>query len=225
VRGRDAQSDGAQDGIVLEEIVTAPRVEVRPRADFAARAFAFGPAGQDDADVYLPRRVLAEILEQARAAGDMETGGFLLGHLLRDGARGDVYAEVTEHVPARYAQSHAAKLVLTPATWRHVQGVIELRAAGELLLGWQHKHPFFCRNCPSESRERCAFRLPFYSREDQELHATCFPRAWTVGLLVSDHGASEPSVTCYGWRGGVIRERGFSVVVEETPANRGEQCA
>jgi hypothetical protein len=90
-----------------------------------------------------------------------------------------------------------------------VRGVLDLRAGGEVLLGWWHLHPEFCARCPEQSRARCAFRRPFFSNEDVALHAACFPRAWQVALLVSDLGEPELRVNLFGWRDAMIAERGF----------------
>jgi hypothetical protein len=207
----------------FQEILLPYRVEESALEPLLERALAVGPSDDADASFLLPQRTMSEILERSAASPNVEVGGFLLGYVRRAAGSPDVFVEVTEQVPAMYAQSHAAKLVFTPQTWRAVHDVIALRDRGELLLGYWHLHPWFCRACPRESRERCAFRHPFYSREDCELHATCFARAWSVGLLVSDHGTGCPSVTMYGWREGVIAERGFHVVGADAPQSKGER--
>jgi len=215
---RTAGPSNAED-TEFDEIITPVRTQQRAVPDLDRDALALGPQSIRDALVLLPQQATSEILERSRLSPEREIGGFLLGYVHRAAGGCDVFVRVTEQVPARHAQSHPSKLVLTPDTWRDVQKVIALRGKGELLLGYWHLHPWFCRPCPTESRERCAFRLPFYSREDRELHAACFPRAWSLGLLVSDHGTESPSVTLYGWRDGVIVERGFHVQANDEDAN------
>ena len=150
----------------------------------------------------------------------METGGFLLGHLRRARESGDVFVEITDYVPAAHTERHPTRLVFSPETWRHVRGVIELRNLGELLCAWLHSHPNFCARCPAEARARCAYRLPFFSEEDVDVHASCFPRAWQSALLVSDVGEPERRLTCYGWRGGIVVERGLNAFEGGKDANR-----
>jgi hypothetical protein len=178
--------------------------------------------------VYSLREDRGTALEAETDYGEGGVSWIVRGDLdsVRDGelfASSTIFTSCDLDHPHSYFKADRIK-ILTPDTWRDVQKVIALRGKGELLLGYWHLHPWFCRPCPMESRERCAFRLPFYSREDCELHAACFPRAWSLGLLVSDHGTETPSVTLYGWRDGVIVERGFHVVQsdEDATAHCGE---
>jgi len=49
---------------------------------------------------------------------------------------------------------------------------------------------------------------PFFSGEDRHAHTTAFPAAFQTAFVftVTDDGIRHH---CYGWRRGVIRERGF----------------
>ena len=110
----------------------------------------------------------------------------LVGKLHRDPAGGDLLVEITAQLPAPHTVSQAASLTFTPDTWAAVDRALALRRRGELMLGWWHYHPDFCRKCPPENRRRCHLAATFFSAEDVNLHRTCFGRAYHVALLVSD---------------------------------------
>jgi proteasome lid subunit RPN8/RPN11 len=167
--------------------------------------------------VLVPAHVLDEILAHARQAGDVETGGILVGHLRRTpGASRELYVEVTAQVPALHAESQTAKLTFTAETWSEAQSFLELRGRDELMVGWWHLHPHFCKACPPESRSDCVFARDFFSTEDVHLHRTCFSRAWQIALLASDHGGPEPSIALFSWRNGSVVQRGFDVLADES---------
>jgi hypothetical protein len=164
--------------------------------------------------VFVPRRILDETFALAGDAGDVETGGALLGALRRDGNAGDVFVEITAQVPAAHTVADSTRVTFTPATWAAVQAAIALRGRSELLAGWWHLHPDACRlrGCPRERRARCAAASPFFSAEDVHLHTTCFPSAWHVALLVSDSTLRGMTWSLFGWSQGMVGARGFHVL-------------
>jgi proteasome lid subunit RPN8/RPN11 len=209
------------DGFSVEEIV-----QPLPLAD-APLSFFFGhsvPAGPDEPagrmPVFLPRWVLGEAVELARQAGDVETGGVLVGKLRRDSgghaAAREIFVEITAQVPASHTLSQSTKLTFTAETWAAVQAAVTLRRQNELMLGWWHFHPDFCRlrNCPVERRAGCPGASPFFSAEDVHLHATCFPSAYHVALLVSDRTPEGMTWSVFGWSQGMVGARGFHVLAD-----------
>jgi hypothetical protein len=168
--------------------------------------------------VFVPRRVLMEAEAQARAGGDVETGGVLLGRLHRDAAAeaapGDLFLEVTAQLPAEHTVSQATRLTFTPATWAAAAAALALRGLAESVVGWWHFHPDFCRlrGCPPERRRSCAASSAFFSSEDVHLHATCFGAAHHVALLLSDGIRDGLSWSLYGWSHGMVAARGFHVL-------------
>jgi hypothetical protein len=207
----------ASDGFAVEEIVQPLSLTDASLASFVARS---APSGPDDPagrmPVFLPRRVLDEAIESARHAGDVETGGMLVGRLCRDAAAPEIFVEITAQVPALYSVSGATRLTFTPDTWAAVQAAIALRRRHEILAGWWHYHPDFCRlrNCPVERRARCPGASPFFSAEDVHLHATCFPGAHHVALLISDRTPDGMAWSLFGWSRGVVAARGFHVLAD-----------
>ena len=209
------------DGFSVEEIVQPLPLAGAPLASFFGNSV---PAGPDEPvgrlPVFLPRRVLDEAVESARQAGDMETGGVLVGKLRRDSgghaAAPDIFVEITAQVPAPHTLSQSTKLTFTAETWAAVQAAITLRRRNELMLGWWHFHPDFCRlrNCPVERRAHCPGASPFFSAEDVHLHATCFPSAYHVALLISDRTPDGMTWSLFGWSQGMVTARGFHVLTD-----------
>ena len=62
----------------------------------------------------------------------------------------------------------------------------------------------------------CTAANPFFSVEDVHLHATCFPSAHQVALLVSDSTAAGGlTSSMFGWFQGQVVPRGFHVLRRE----------
>jgi hypothetical protein len=179
--------------------------------DFLARSESVGEEDALDVPVFVAEEVLCGISELAKSAGELETGGVLVGRLHCDALRPEVFVEITAQIPARHAEARGASFAFTPETWAAADAAIALRGGGELLLSWWHFHPNFCRGCPEERRSACAFARPFFSSEDRHLHRTCFPRAWQLALLASDLPDQGITPALFGWRKGSIVQRGFHV--------------
>ncbi len=167
-----------------------------------------------DVPVFVPQHVLDEATSLANAARDVETGGILVGRLHRDRHIPDVFVEVTAQIAAPHTQSESTRLTFTAETWAAVRAALALRKRHELMLGWWHYHPDFCRlrGCPPETRRVCTASSAFFSAEDVQLHHVVFGRAYQVALLVSDSTADGLTSSLYGWRHGVVSERGFHVL-------------
>jgi hypothetical protein len=94
-----------------------------------------------------------------------------------------------------------------------VQAAIDLRRAGEMMLGWWHSHPSFAfcnAECPAERRRVCALQKPFLSNDDLVLHRTIFPKAYHIALLANNADAGL-EFTLFGWSSGTVRARGFHI--------------
>jgi proteasome lid subunit RPN8/RPN11 len=181
---------------------------------------AWDEPGRDEMPVLIPRGVIDEAVEEADRAPDREVGGALLGHLRRETETGEIFVEVTCHVPAQETEATEASVTFTPATWARVREVIEVRGEGEIFVGWVHSHPFgLCDECPAKPPPECVAKVMFFSDDDKFLMELSFPRPFMVGLLA----AREPKlatalghapVKLFGWRDGEIVPRGFEVIDE-----------
>jgi hypothetical protein len=129
---------------------------------------------------------------------------------------------------ARSAFSSSAKLTFSADTWAAVHAALTLRNRGEMLLGWWHFHPDFCRlrGCPIERRRACDGARPFLSADDVHLHATCFPAGHHVALLVSESSHEEGLArTLFGWWQGMVAARGFHILGGTTNATNAADTA
>jgi hypothetical protein len=183
-------------------------------AEHLRRSVPVGLATSHDMPVLIGPEVLEETDLLKEAAGSRESGGILIGHLYRDGTVPELFAEVTAQIPARYAPAEEMRLTFTPETWTDVQAAIELRAGGEMRLGWWHSHPR--RHWSKSDGPACAASkgtAEFFSADDRLLHRAVFPAAYSIGLVVADtHLGGElwtTSWAAYGWRFGSIERRGF----------------
>jgi proteasome lid subunit RPN8/RPN11 len=178
-----------------------------------------------DVPVFIPARVLDEATALARAAGDVETGGVLVGRLHRDSSVPEIFIEVTALIPAQHTQSESTKLTFTAETWAAVRAALALRKRQEVMTGWFHYHPDFCRlrNCPEERRRACTASSAFFSADDVQLHRTIFERAYHIALLISASTAEGLTPSLYGWRHGVVAARGFHVLHHRAEAAHSRQ--
>lgn len=165
--------------------------------------------GDPDVPVFVPERVLREVEACAAAAGGVETGGFLLGHLHRDPARPEIFVEVTAQVPAAHAIAERLRFTFTPDTWAAVEDVCRARGCDESIVSWWHYHPPWCASCPPERRKTCALDTMTFSADDVSLHHL-FAQAHQTALLVSakEHGLVH---SFFGWRAGSVAARGYYV--------------
>ncbi len=181
-------------------------------AAFTARAGPRSGPQSGGLPVFIGARLLEEAEALSRAADSVETGGMLIGHLCRDRDSCEVFADVRAQIPARHTVAAHARLTFTPQTWAAASAAIELRGEGEHLIGWWHRHPFFCAGCPPENRALCVYSKPCFSDADRTLHGEVFGRAFNLALLLSDLGEPRHRVDLFGWRDGAIEERDFYVL-------------
>ena len=197
----------------IEEIHESLPLKERSIEPLLACATSRGTGGDpNDMRVFIPQHVIDAIEERSREAGDVETGGVLVGHLLRGDASPEICVEVTAQIPAAHTDAKATRLTFTAESWAAVQAAIDLRRRAELMCGWWHLHPDFCGKCPEETRRDCVIPRPFFSAQDVHMHRAIFPRAFHVALLVSDDGREPFDVSLFGWRHGMVVSRGFDVL-------------
>jgi hypothetical protein len=199
----------------IKEVLQPLPLRTRPFGDLLQESVRSGIVSADDVPVFVPRSVLDEASVLTREAGARETGGILIGHLCQDPDSSAIFAEVTAQIPARHTHSELTKLTFTADTWAAVQAAINLRGRDELYLGWWHSHSYMketCRDCEKRSAGTCTASASFMSSEDVALHLTCFPRAYSVALVISDSPCTGLAWELFGWRYGTVVPRGFHVL-------------
>jgi proteasome lid subunit RPN8/RPN11 len=169
-----------------------------------------GPTWSDsDVPLFIPARVIAEAMGLARQAGEVESGGVLIGKLFRDATGDELFSVVTAFIPAPHARAETTRLTFTADTWAAVRAAVELRGQDEILLGWAHSHPFWCKSCPEERRRDCPLLRPFFSAHDVALHRAVFSGPFHIALLISDLGEDDLACDVFGWRYGMVAHRGY----------------
>ena len=207
-----APTPRAPGAILVDPIEEPYPVESGHLDDLESRSVPFGDITPEQLPVYIPGIVLDQAARQAEAAGKLETGGILIGRLLRDDARGELAVEITAMIPALHVEAEPTRLTFTADTFAAVNQSIAIRDRGEIMLGSAHSHPFLCNpDCPPESRRVCPLMKDFFSEEDIAMHTTVFPKAYTVALVVtvSDEGLRH---ALFAWNKGVIQQRGFYIL-------------
>ena len=182
--------------------------------DLLGNGVRFGAMTAGDMPVFIPQGVLNEASELTRQAGADETGGILIGHLLRGPGSPEIFAKITAQIPAKHTRAGLTKLTFTADTWAAVQGAISLRGQDEIYLGWWHSHSYLkelCRDCEKRTDGTCTANASFMSVEDVALHRTCFPRAFSLALVISDSPCSGLGWELFGWRHGMVVPRGFHI--------------
>lgn len=203
----------------VSHVATLPTVAARAIAPLLAAAEPTSQASSvmshaaadEPMPVFIPEHVLTETTKLAAKAGEFETGGILVGKLYRD-AGGTAFAEVTAQLPAEHTVATRESLRFTPQTWACVDAAIRLRKLEEIVLGWWHHHPFFCRHCPASRRALCPFSTPTFSAADRDVHREVFQNPWNVALLLSFLGGERPSYDVFTWQRGQIEAAGFYVL-------------
>jgi proteasome lid subunit RPN8/RPN11 len=116
------------------------------------------------ADIHLITHlnVYAVIHAHALDALPNETGGFLLGHVRCDMARGTWHIEIDEMMPVEPLSQNPVHFAFT---WRDVDRVRNHRhTSGKSLIGWYHTHPdigIFLSDTDLEKTHRVLFAEPF----------------------------------------------------------------
>lgn len=177
------------------------------------RSVAFGEVGPGLLPVFLPQRVMEEVLALTEQAGEVEVGAVLIGRIHQDAASNQLFLKVTAQIPTCHTVSESSRLGITPETWAAAQATLDLRQSNEQMVGWFHSHPAraWCKKeCAPDAKAKCPLATPFFSSADCELHRVAFSQAHCIALLVTDT-FSGPKATMYGWDRAQIVQRGFHV--------------
>jgi Prokaryotic homologs of the JAB domain len=203
-------------GLQVEERAAPLRVLESSLADWQSRATPVGVLDPDDMPVFVPQYLLDQVAFQTVAERGRETGGILIGHLHRDAAVPEIFAEVTAQIPAEHTRGDAVKLTFTPATWSAVDDAIKLRRRGEIYLGYWHSHPVraWCasRECTLEKQKNCRLARDFFSADDEALLRAVFPRGHSLALVANDTAFQDLTFSWFGWREGSIQPRGYYLI-------------
>lgn len=215
------QADAHPAVFSIQELNPSLPLKQSSLADFARRSVQYGQnsihTDIPEIPVFLPQEILEETADLSRKAGALETGGILIGHVHQDPSLPEIFVEVTAQIPARYSRCELMQLTFTPDTWSAVSTSIQLRKKNEIMLGWWHSHSYLKQLEKNDDSNRPTV-LPhhnnatFLSDEDLALHRTCFPRAYSLALLVAEGQCSGLTWALFGWNTGIICPRHFQVL-------------
>lgn len=185
-------------------------------SEFLREAQAVDDANSAELPVFVAANVISDAIELTQRAGDIEAGGVLLGRILRDRSKNyRTFISITALVELRKARGTTMSFSFSPAVWDEISSIVALRGGTDVILGFEHSHPFWCRNCTAEKRRVCPLRTCYFSEDDRFVMTTAFPAAYQVGLVVKvKEDSMEPAL--FTWTGGVVKRRGYFVCGKET---------
>jgi hypothetical protein len=204
--------------------------------DLLARSRPHNPEAEkaDDAPVF----ILGQALEEARShcrsgdsqshgGGALEGAAFLVGRLHADVDHPEIFAVIEAALEARHALRERFSVEPTAETYRDLESRIAVRRRllgrpEEILLATAHAHPFApsisretgkaqCPECPL--RAECKLDSAFWSADDARYTESLFVKApHGVGLVWGLSPRFEDVLRVYGFRDGVMEERGIRIV-------------
>lgn len=212
-RQESEKPSGSRFQFTTEEVAPQIAIVDSSLAESVAVAVPHGAICAGDVPAFVPQRVLDESASLSRESVAKETGGILIGHLHRDASVPEMFVEVTAQIHARHTEADLTKLTFTSETWTEVQGAIDLRRKGEMMLGWWHSHPVreWCKDCAPERQQVCRMAGDFFSAHDHALHRTVFPRAYSIALVANNVATGDVTFSAFGWRDGLLESRGFHI--------------
>src|SRR5271157_2315807 len=211
--GKGTANASSASGLQVEEQVKPLRLLDSSLREWQKRAMPVGLVDPDDMAVFITQDLLDQVASQTLAQRGRETGGVLIGHLHRDAALPEIFAEVTAQIPAEHTRGDAVKLTFTPDTWVAVDSAIKLRGRSEIYLGYWHSHPVFewckSRQCTLEKQANCHLAKDFFSADDEALLRAVFPRGHSLALVANDTAFTSLTYSWFGWREGSVQPRGY----------------
>ena len=210
----------------IESLDTTPRLSAGSLTDLMPQTTPCGDLAEDDLPVFVPLRVLDECRQLTATANGQETGGILVGGLSRDAAGGEVFLVFgPDRCPAhrrRRIQSglHAGNLDPGPGCDRPASAKRD--HAGLVALAPR-------QNLVREMSAREAQEVPpaggLLRRQDRLLHRTVFPAAYSVALVVNELADDEQTLSMFGWKQGMVVQRGFHVLDNTVPDAPGQAAS
>jgi hypothetical protein len=206
--------------VMRDESVPPPTVDGELARAIAGADRLGGPLQAGEIPVVVPAEVLGEIETLTIQAGGLETGGALVGHLVRDTCSGGVYVDINGALPARHTEASAVHLAFTADTWQDLRERLAARNRHELLVGWFHSHPLATwlavgtgadRQPEGEPEAIAAALADCFSDDDQILHQAVFGAAHHAAIVATTLTTGMVAFSAWGWRGGFIQPKGLFV--------------
>jgi hypothetical protein len=199
--------------LVVRDVTSQIHLRLASLADATRGASVRGEPLTGEMPVVTAGAVLDEISALTHAAGDLETGGVLIGHLLRDPDAREVFVRVTGQIPARLAEASEVRLAFSGDTWQDIQRQLDARRGDERIVGWWHSHPVAGWNSAEDAGEGPEPGVfdDCFSEHDLALHRAVFPGAHCVALVANRMSSSLVKFSVFGWHRAAIVRRGLHV--------------
>jgi len=210
---RDDGAPKSRLSLEVRDISSQSRLCHASLADAIRNAAVVGEPVAGEIPVVAAASVLDEVSALTHAAGDLETGGVLVGTLLRDPEAFEVFVRVSAQIPARHAEASTVRLAFSAETWHDIQRRLDARGSDERIVGWWHSHPVAGWNAAGEVG-KCSAPGVFddcFSEHDLALHRTVFPGAHCVALVANRMSSDLVKFSVFGWHHAAIVRRGLYV--------------
>lgn len=197
--------------------VQVPEVTDQPLAELGVRELGSGEL-DPDRPVLVNARAVDEILERTVEAGFAETGGGMLGKIVRlpeplEGTRTPVVTVLTAGVADGRHEGAPGRLSFSAEALVDAARIAELRGRGEAVLTAYHTHGWG-KDC-NECNHSAACALPsveLVSADDYQVLDSLFPAKSTVMPIAGRRlGAAgkRPVLAIHAWSGGAMRPVGW----------------
>ncbi|GID93437.1 JAB N-terminal domain-containing protein [Amorphoplanes digitatis] len=164
-----------------------------PLADVAELGVAEPATSDDVMTVVVARPVQELLLKDMPLSDEVEEGGFLLGRVLRDRARGGHLVHVTAAQPAERTGASLLNFTFTGESFLRINQTIGEASGAYRLVGWYHTHLFPATDGVG------------LSSIDVDLHTTTFRRPWHLAALLNIDDTGERLLRTYRWDGEEMR--------------------
>lgn len=205
-----AEKNGRQSSSMTAPDLEAPPIVDQSLEDFGVRSLGEGSL-VPDRPILFNHRSHEEVIERCMAAGAEETGGAMLGVLIRlpEALPGTTTRVVTvlsaSVVDSRHVGS-VNEMAFNPEALVEASDMAELRDKGERVISVVHSHGWGCGRC---NEQQCPLAQSSYaSPQDYQLIESLFPCKSSV-LPIAGRKLGAPSgrpvLEIHAWRGGQLR--------------------
>ena len=201
---KSPNADGSR--CTLPPLAPPPIVDEADEID----AMQFGDGSLDpDRPVLVAARFVEEAISQCEAAGPMETGGAVLGKIVRlpaplPGTRTRIVTILSAILTDARHAGNLTRFHISPEALLEGAKIADLRGRSESVLSIYHTHGWGCGEC---NQKLCELAESFPSLQDYELEALFPTKALLLPIAGRKLGAPgrRPVLQIHAWRGGQLR--------------------
>jgi len=171
-----------------------------------------GEVGPEDIRIFIGRRTLDRIVEEAKRIVEVERGGILVGQVYAGADGGRHIVEISDFIVSDQVVSSVSELRYTFESWRASSALMKEKYPGKRIVGWYHTHLIELTVYTDESRTTVEQTRLFFSRDDLFLHKRFFPDEWYVAMVLDPQG----NHIFFQWKGGdIVACGGYRIFEDE----------